>query len=61
MNRRLSKQEHARRLAVALIDTRRRYLAGFMTHRTYKVHIRSLVGAVQRHGLTREVARQLAA
>lgn len=58
-NRRMTKREHARRLARALRSTTERYFAGCLSRASWKIHMRGLWATVERHRLQRLVVKEL--
>jgi hypothetical protein len=59
MNRKLTKREHAERYAIALEDTARRYLFGFMTRATFMRHRDTLWASIDAKKLRADVERAL--
>lgn len=59
MNRKMSRTEHARRLAVALRDTSQRYVLGLMGRATWKAHTAHLWALADGRRLRASVAREL--
>lgn len=59
MNMKMTKREHARRLATALRSTSKRHALGMMSRPTWKKHMRSLWCLAEDKGLKELVLKEL--